>query len=246
MDGCPNISADLIYSGDDIKNIAEKCNVKAPNPEKVLGTLDQLPGCNPVTGAGPDAPKNPTCPGGQAPNAEPSNANPVAPTTTAPVTQPMGTHPVVPVAPGPKIPQSGSGSHTGHSSSQAGPSGWSSLGCFADKPGARILNGPNENRLGGGVGDGSLMTISMCTDFCGKQGYEVAGLEWKSECYCGHAAPTEKSDQCTSKCAGDASQTCGGWGAMSVYQKGAGKVKRTAAAHVARHRLHARSMGHAE
>lgn len=229
MDGCPTgggLQPQDIYTDEEQNTIAKECSVKPHNPEKVLGTLTQLPGCNPLTKAGPPASKNPSCPGGQASSNTIEQGGGVVEddniSSKTPIEKPKKeTKPADP-------------------STRTDPSGWSFAGCFADSTSARVLSGATVNKLGS-------MTIKMCTDFCEEKGFAVAGLEWKSECYCGRDMPTRKSNQCNLKCAGNQSQTCGGGKALSVYKRGptttTNKVRRHAAAHMNKHRVHARSMG---
>ena len=65
------------------------------------------------------------------------------------------------------------------------------------------------------------MTIEKCLSICRSKGYPFSGLEWSSECHCGHA-PEDGfkwawSDKCDKRCAGDLKQICGGSEAMSVW-----------------------------
>ena len=69
----------------------------------------------------------------------------------------------------------------------------------------------------------SEMTIAMCLSHCRANGYSYAGVEYKEECHCGNY-PEGGFDsrytwpnKCDMKCPGDASQNCGGAGAMSVW-----------------------------
>ncbi|KAL5598844.1 uncharacterized protein BROUX77_005877 [Berkeleyomyces rouxiae] len=69
--------------------------------------------------------------------------------------------------------------------------------------------------------DGSKMTPEMCLGSCKDGGYPYAGLEYGGECYCGVAignfSTSIDSSKCSTPCNGDASQTCGGPGALSLY-----------------------------
>ena len=66
-------------------------------------------------------------------------------------------------------------------SSSAVPSGWSSVGCFVDNVSARILT--NSEGVQGGY---TNMTIENCLGACKNAGYNLAGLEYAQECYCGN------------------------------------------------------------
>ena len=65
------------------------------------------------------------------------------------------------------------------------------------------------------------MTIEKCLSICYKKSYPFAGLEWSSECHCGHAPETgfewAWSDKCDDRCAGDSQQNCGGSESLSVW-----------------------------
>jgi len=66
------------------------------------------------------------------------------------------------------------------------------------------------------------MTVPKCLAYCGGLGWQYAGVEYGSECYCGDAlvngASLDKTATCSSHCAGDASTYCGGGNALSLYQ----------------------------
>lgn len=40
------------------------------------------------------------------------------------------------------------------------------------------------------VTDGSIMTVEVCVDACNAAGYDIAGVEYGEECYCGRSLPT--------------------------------------------------------
>jgi hypothetical protein len=65
------------------------------------------------------------------------------------------------------------------------------------------------------------MTPAACFNICGLSGFRYAGLEYGEECWCGNrvsnaAAPVDASC-CNMNCSGDATQTCGGPEALSLY-----------------------------
>jgi hypothetical protein len=87
------------------------------------------------------------------------------------------------------------------------------VGCAIDTAGSG-----GGRTLSGGQLITSDMTPQKCIDFCATMNYALAGIEYGQECYCG--SPTSLSigaSGCTSKCVGDASQTCGGSWRLSVY-----------------------------
>ncbi|CAA7263497.1 unnamed protein product [Cyclocybe aegerita] len=99
--------------------------------------------------------------------------------------------------------------------------GWSYVGCFTDIASSRTL-----------VGDVILehnLTPATCTEFCQgtavePKGFNFAGLEFTSECYCdfniqGTATQVEDAE-CNFPCAGDETLDCGGSGRVSVFTNG--------------------------
>ncbi|CAM9751708.1 unnamed protein product, partial [Sphacelaria rigidula] len=86
------------------------------------------------------------------------------------------------------------------------------LGCFADSSTARALTGEsfmNQENL----------TIDRCAMVC--TGYAYFGTQFGNECFCGRTSddPDELGRAtCNMSCAGDASETCGGRLAISVYE----------------------------
>ena len=90
------------------------------------------------------------------------------------------------------------------------------------------------------------VTNTKCVAYCAAQGYSMAGTEYAGQCFCantftGGAAPLSEAS-CDMACEGDASETCGGSLALSVYStKSAGaKVRRSG--YNSRH-LHAHARG---
>ncbi|CAM9879724.1 unnamed protein product, partial [Ectocarpus fasciculatus] len=89
--------------------------------------------------------------------------------------------------------------------------GSSYLGCFSDLEDARIFTFQAST---------AAMTADACLALCAGSTYY--GTQFSEECWCGaegadydaHGA----SDACTTACAGDADEICGGFYAMSVYE----------------------------
>ena len=94
---------------------------------------------------------------------------------------------------------------------------WYYVGCGSDGIGSRTLTGPSQAS--------NNMTVEICVDFCSSQGYSVAGTEYVNQCYCGNSIPSAAAPvtglvgACTDKCAGDDTEYCGGYGAISLYEK---------------------------
>ncbi|XP_076109293.1 uncharacterized protein LOC143078263 isoform X2 [Mytilus galloprovincialis] len=87
------------------------------------------------------------------------------------------------------------------------------LGCYKDN-GDRMLDVK--------ITDGS-MTVELCYNKCSK--YSHFGLQIKKQCFCGYSTedatiyPRRPENECNKACAGNTSQTCGGFWRMNVYRK---------------------------
>ncbi|KAH8886192.1 WSC-domain-containing protein [Thozetella sp. PMI_491] len=72
--------------------------------------------------------------------------------------------------------------------------------------------------------DNSFNTIELCTQTCSKLGYQLAGLEYGSQCFCDNSisgsAYAALDMACFKPCAGNANQTCGDGSRMSIYASG--------------------------
>lgn len=97
------------------------------------------------------------------------------------------------------------------------PSGITNGECISDylpgsPNGVRTLSGPS-------MIDYSI-TLSRCNDFC--SGYSFYGVEYSHECYCGNAIANSAgpANNCTTTCAGDATESCGGNWAMNIWVVG--------------------------
>ncbi|WRT68981.1 uncharacterized protein IL334_005963 [Kwoniella shivajii] len=97
------------------------------------------------------------------------------------------------------------------------PSGWSaaSTTCVAEGTSGRALDSASKSS--------SSMTIATCVNYCQGKGYQYAGLEYSSECYCGNdlvngASLTLPSTGCNMLCSGDDTTYCGGSNALQLYQ----------------------------
>ncbi|KAA8912018.1 hypothetical protein FN846DRAFT_1019385 [Sphaerosporella brunnea] len=101
--------------------------------------------------------------------------------------------------------------------------GWEYVGCAFDDLNNRLL--PYRYAK-------NDMTVPKCIDICTSKGYTYAGLEYAEECFCGNSIATNKlgAMKCTMKCAGDASQFCGGPVKLSVYKKSGSIVAKTSSA----------------
>ena len=94
---------------------------------------------------------------------------------------------------------------------------WEYAGCGTDSITARVLVGDHESN--------DQMTVETCVDYCTSKGFSVAGLEYARECYCGNDIGTTGAPvpgvmgNCMMKCVGDSGEYCGGYAAISLYQK---------------------------
>ncbi|KAF8912082.1 WSC domain-containing protein [Gymnopilus junonius] len=91
------------------------------------------------------------------------------------------------------------------------------LGCFTDG-GPRVLRE-------GQTSNPDAESFEYCGNICFNAGFALAGVEFGHECYCGNAILYDYglSESCTTPCPGDASNTCGGSGAIQIYSTGAGQ-----------------------
>nr|XP_031859690.1 uncharacterized protein CI109_004965 [Kwoniella shandongensis]KAA5526762.1 hypothetical protein CI109_004965 [Kwoniella shandongensis] len=92
------------------------------------------------------------------------------------------------------------------------PTGWSSIGCYAEGSTGRALDGYSYST--------PALNSATCISYCRSKGYSMAGLEYGSECYCDNsfrngAGATSKN--CNMPCSGGPGENCGGPGALQVY-----------------------------
>ncbi|WWD22710.1 hypothetical protein CI109_107203 [Kwoniella shandongensis] len=93
------------------------------------------------------------------------------------------------------------------------PAGWSSNGCMTEATNARALSGYS-------FASGS-MTQDLCMQTCRSKGFNFAGIEYASECYCGNSFNTGSvaaTDGCTMACSGNKLQTCGGGNRLTTFK----------------------------
>uniref|UniRef100_A0A671KLY7 WSC domain-containing protein 1-like n=1 Tax=Sinocyclocheilus anshuiensis TaxID=1608454 RepID=A0A671KLY7_9TELE len=87
------------------------------------------------------------------------------------------------------------------------------IGCFLDDAKDRTLKGMV-------FYDFRKMTSTLCQDTCTESGYQFAGLEYGSECYCGNriSSARMKEEECNLDCKGEKGAICGGVSRLSVYK----------------------------
>ncbi|KZL83024.1 wsc domain-containing protein [Colletotrichum incanum] len=72
---------------------------------------------------------------------------------------------------------------------------------------------------------GDSMTVDTCIKHCDGKGFAYAGLEYARECWCGNSVADDRKPKkglwggCNMPCSGSQSEMCGGWAALSLYQK---------------------------
>ncbi|KZO99601.1 WSC-domain-containing protein [Calocera viscosa TUFC12733] len=92
--------------------------------------------------------------------------------------------------------------------------GWSSVGCWVDS---------NSRALPSDAESSSSLTTEACQTFCGNAGYTYAGTEDGNECWCSNSisngATQASAGDCSTPCAGNSGEICGGGWRLSVYQK---------------------------
>ena len=78
------------------------------------------------------------------------------------------------------------------------PAGWASLGCMTDSQSTRALAQYTITS--------SSMTVELCMSTCASKGYNLAGAEYASECYCANSFTSGTSKAASTDCA----MTCNG------------------------------------
>lgn len=94
------------------------------------------------------------------------------------------------------------------------PAGWDYKGCYVDGPGYRVMQNQQP--------DDQQMTIASCSSKCASLGYEVAGMEYHTQCFCDNqlrmsASLANSDDECNTPCGGNSAQMCGGGDRLTVY-----------------------------
>ena len=90
------------------------------------------------------------------------------------------------------------------------------LGCYADRAETLKRALPYLQELS------ADMTVSSCLSKCASLGFEYAGLEYRSECYCSARPPPYerlREEQCATPCGGGGAASCGGALSLSVYRQ---------------------------
>jgi len=93
------------------------------------------------------------------------------------------------------------------------------VGCYPENRKADP-SGTSGRDLDGAAFKDPAMTAKQCQRLCADQGFSYAGLQDGSWCFCGNSYGRYKTGAatCTTKCAGDEKQICGGKWANSVWE----------------------------
>lgn len=93
------------------------------------------------------------------------------------------------------------------------------VGCFPDNREADPVGTSGRDLDGAALRDPSL-TLKRCLSFCSDQGFKFAGLQDGSWCFCGnrYGRYATGGASCTTKCAGDQDQFCGGEWANNIWE----------------------------
>ncbi len=74
----------------------------------------------------------------------------------------------------------------------------------------------------------NAMTQEFCVDVCAARGYEFAGVEYGSQCFCGNGISVSadgrsgvkvKEDECGMICGGDRTELCGAGNRVGIWGK---------------------------
>lgn len=100
---------------------------------------------------------------------------------------------------------------------------WESLGCTSDSSVNRVLVGS--------YSESGSQTPQLCMAKCQSQGYTYAGLQYGRQCYCSNTMVNPKLGVtgCTTVCAGDKTQMCGGAYRMNIYGPASGSSSSSSA-----------------
>lgn len=209
----------------------------ADNQHTLGGILDALPGCNPIQ-AGPQlAIKQSGCGATEILIGQPVIRAPLPASTNSArsaSTKTTSSPSILNKATSTK----GSPSQTPSPVSGVKlPSGWTSAGCFSDQVNPRSLGTQPEWW-------GLPITSSRCIEHCDAMGEIIAGTENGGQCFCGNKLTNSVATphKCNLPCVGNAKETCGGIGTLSIFKKSGGsKARRAYRRHLAAHGVTAAS-----
>ncbi|KAI0694215.1 WSC-domain-containing protein [Cytidiella melzeri] len=97
------------------------------------------------------------------------------------------------------------------------PSGWTEVGCIAEGTTGRALSAASTIN--------STMTKPLCANYCDALGYQYAGVEYYTECYCDNTLENGATTalrtwyECSTTCGGNPNEDCGGPNRLTLMQK---------------------------
>jgi hypothetical protein len=206
------------------------CKIAPVVNEVVTGWLDALPGCNPIQ-AGPADAVKPTCNGDQVTTGATSSSSPNPPPASSSVASSTGGSTSSSTSAANTNPTTSATTQTttvtASTTASATPSptvvnvtlppNWSYAGCYTDNLNPRSLG--TTGVLFAGIGAGAV-TSTACVAYCAKNGFNIAGTEFGSQCFCDNALTNSQvapASVCNMPCQGNSSEVCGGAGALSVF-----------------------------
>lgn len=243
--GAPLSDCFEVYTQDEIN----ACTIAPVVDETVTGWLDTLPGCNPIQ-AGPANAVKPTCNGNQVTlNGTSVSPPPTGTTSSSVATQTVGSTGGSTGNPNSSLnnkQQSSTNTNTEPTTSAITqtttvtasttasatpcptvsstptvnatlPPNWSYAGCYTDNLNPRSLGTTGVLFAGIGVGQ---VTSTACVAYCAKNGFNIAGTEFGSQCFCDNVLTNSQvapASVCDVPCQGNSSEVCGGAAALSVF-----------------------------
>ncbi|KAF4524158.1 hypothetical protein B566_EDAN010613 [Ephemera danica] len=94
------------------------------------------------------------------------------------------------------------------------------FGCFQDERTFRLLSGYYANLK-------HTNSPQQCINLCLQSGFQFAGVQYSTECFCGNDEPPASArlpdSSCNMPCPGDPHKACGGFFTVSVFQTGLAK-----------------------
>jgi iron transport multicopper oxidase len=86
-------------------------------------------------------------------------------------------------------------------------------GCYTEATTGRALSSSSYSN--------DNMTVESCASFCAGNGYQMMGIEYSRECYCGNTlgagSVLAATSQCNDLCEGNAFEYCGGGSRLDLY-----------------------------
>ena len=219
-------------------DVRGNCKVKAVINEDVQNPGTSLPGCNPIQGPSQaDATIQTNCAGYTAPLGGQSSNQTTLDSTgqEGSLARPSSALPSATSQAAPLDPSTGSGATRSQTIQADSGQAFRYKGCYSDLVPSRSIRTLST----WGRGD----TTKSCITHCAGAGFEFAGTEFGTQCFCGHEieqtqAKKVADGQCNMPCAGDGKQVCGGSSAISIYEKAEGdgqKYRRALGRHLGRH-----------